>query len=81
MIWVVLLVVAGGFAWFLLAPRRFQTLENIPAHVDKKLKTKSIIETTEDRREVRPIVQEAASQAGEIADPGQGGSSKPQGPS
>ena len=66
MIWVALLLGAGVIAWFLLAPRRFQT---------------RIIATTEDPREVRPIIQEAAYHAGEITDPGEGGSSTPQPPS
>lgn len=74
MIWIILLLGAGLFAWFLLAPRRFQTLENIPTYVDEKLKTHSIVETTEDPQEVRPIVQRAASRAGDTPAPGHGDS-------
>lgn len=74
MIWVILLIGAGLFAWFLLAPRRFQTLESIPDYVDKNLKAHAIIETTEDPREVRPITQAAANRAGDIHVPGHGDS-------
>jgi len=64
-IWVILLLGAAGIAWFLLAPRRFQTLENTPAVVNQKLKADSLIETTEDPREVRPIAQKAAHRSGD----------------
>ncbi|HWI54036.1 MAG TPA: hypothetical protein VNT01_18010 [Symbiobacteriaceae bacterium] len=65
MIWVILLLGAAGIAWFLLAPRRLSTLENTPAVIDKRLKADSLIETTEDPREVRPIAQKAAHRSGD----------------
>lgn len=65
MIWVILLLGAAGIAWFLLAPRRFQTLENTPAVIDQDLKADPIIETTEDPREVLPMAQKAAHRAGD----------------
>lgn len=76
LIWVILLVGAVAIGWFLLAPRRFQKLENIPEYVDKDLQAHTIVETTEDPREVRPIVQEAAKRAAAVPPPDYGDSRK-----
>jgi hypothetical protein len=73
-IWLLLLAVAGGLVWFLVQPRRLQTIENIPAVVDKDLNAHSLVETTEDPREVRPIAQAAANRAGDVAVKGHGDS-------
>jgi hypothetical protein len=74
MIWVLLLLTAGLLVWFLLQPRRLQTLENIPAVVDEKFKAHGVIETTEDPREVEPIARAAADAAGDRPVPGHGDS-------
>ncbi len=74
MIWLLLLIGVGLMAWFLFAPRRLQTLENIPAVVDEKFRAHDITETTEDPREVDPIARAAAKKAGDRPAPGHGDS-------
>lgn len=63
MIWVILFLIVAGFVYFLLTPRRFQTLENSGAVVDEKFEAHAITETSEDPREVAPLVQAAAKRA------------------
>jgi len=74
MVWILLLLAAGGLVYFLLVPRRFQNVENIPAVVDKNLKAHTIVETTEDPREVRPIAQRAQYIASDVPAKGHGDS-------
>lgn len=77
LIWFILLAGAAVIAWFLLAPRRFSTLsENIPEYVDENLEAHTIVETTEDPREVLPIVQEAQKRAAAVPPPDYGNSRK-----
>lgn len=77
MIWVLLLLGVVGLTWFLVAPRRFQTLENVPAVIDEDLEPHTILETTEDPREVAPIAQASASEVAKKVDPHLG---PPEGP-
>lgn len=72
MIWIILLIGAALWAWFLFAPRR--VLENTPAVVDEEFEPHHIIETTEDPREVAPIAQKAAHAAGDRPVKGHGDS-------
>ncbi len=65
MIWILLFLSVMAFAWFLFAPRRLQTLENIPSVVDEDLKAHNLIETVEDEAEVRPMAEEAVRRAGD----------------
>ncbi len=74
MIWILALVGVGLFVWWLFAPRRLQTLENIPAVVDKKFDGHDMVETTEDPREWDPIARKAAKVAGDTPAPGHGDS-------
>lgn len=74
MIWILLLLAAAGLAYFLLAPRRLQTIENSPSVIDKEFKAHSLTETTEDPRETRPIATQAAIEAGDRPVPGHGDS-------
>lgn len=73
-LWLLLLAGVGLFAWWLLAPRRLQTLENIPAVVDRKFNAHDHVETTEDPREWDPIARKAAKVAGDTPVPGHGDS-------
>jgi len=51
MVWLLLFAGVLAFAWFLFAPRRLQTLENIPSVVDGELHAHNLIETVADERE------------------------------
>lgn len=61
-------------AWFLLQPRRLQTLENVPQVVDEKFRAHGIIETTEDPREVTPMADRANKIISDKPAPGHGDS-------
>lgn len=74
MLWILLFVGVLAFAWFLFTPRRLQTLENIPAIVDKKLKAHDLVETVEEEEEIRPAAMRAAERAGDIPPKGHGDS-------
>ncbi|HLN60317.1 MAG TPA: hypothetical protein VK464_02110 [Symbiobacteriaceae bacterium] len=74
MIWALLLLAVGGLVWFLLQPRRLQTLENIPEVVDEHFRAHGLVETTEDPREVRPIAEAAQAKVSDIPVKGQGDS-------
>jgi hypothetical protein len=74
MIWVILLLGVIAVVWFLLAPRRLQTIENVPAVVDEKLKATDLVETTEDPREITPMALEAAHRVSDIPPEGHGDS-------
>lgn len=73
-LWVVLFVGVLAFAWFLFTPRRFQTLENIPAVVDEQFNAHDLVETVEEEEEVRPKAERAAQKVGDIPAPGHGDS-------
>lgn len=74
MIWFLLLIGAALIAYFLVAPRRLQTLENIPQEVDDNFRAHGTVETTEDPREVRPRAAKLAKEAGDRPAPGHGDS-------
>jgi len=61
--WILLLVTIAAIAYFLFAPRRIQTIENVPAVVDENFEIEGVVETTEDPREVAPMAQVAAHRA------------------
>lgn len=63
-----------GLAWFMLQPRRLQTLENVPAVVDEKFQAHGMIETTEDPREVTPMADKANHVVSDIPVEGHGDS-------
>lgn len=74
MIWILLVAGVVAIAWFLLTPRRLQTLENVPEVVDETFDGIGIVETTEDPREVTPIARRAAKAAGDRPVEGHGDS-------
>lgn len=61
--WVLLVLTVAVIVYFLFAPRRIQTIENVPGVVDEKFEIRGVVETTEDPREVAPIAQAAAHRA------------------
>jgi hypothetical protein len=73
-IWIILLAGFALVAWFMLAPRRLQTIENVPAVVDEDLHAHGLVETTEDPREVTPIALKAAAKASDVPAEGHGDS-------
>ncbi|MFZ5815461.1 MAG: hypothetical protein ACOY93_09205 [Bacillota bacterium] len=74
MLWILLFVAVGGFAWWLFAPRRLQVIENIPALVDEELHAHDLVETVEDEEEVEPAARRLARKAGDIPPKGHGDS-------
>lgn len=74
MAWVLLLLGVAGLVWFLVTPRRFQTIENVPSVVDEHLKAHNLLETTEDPREVDPIARAAQHRVSDVPVEGHGDS-------
>lgn len=70
MVWVLMAVGVLALAWFLFAPRRLQTIENVKSVVDQDLHGHNEVETTEDPREWNDIAYPAAKRAGDIRNKG-----------
>lgn len=71
---VLLVATLAALIWFLVHPRRLQTLENTPAVVDEEFTAHPLIETTEDPREVAPLAMKANKTSSDKPVPGHGDS-------
>lgn len=74
MLWILLFVGVLTFAYWLFAPRRLQTLENIPAVVDERFDAHDLVETVQEEEEVRPLAERAARKVSDIPVKGHGDS-------
>jgi hypothetical protein len=74
MLWILLFAGVLFFAWWLFAPRRLQTLENIPAVVDEEFNAHDLVESVAEEEEVRPMAERAAKKVSDIPAPGHGDS-------